>query len=288
MHGPLEERSAVSTVWLITGSSRGLGRALAEAVLAAGHRLVATARRPEHLDDLVARHGDQVRAVALDVTDPAAARAAVRSAVDAFGRLDVLVNNAGYADVAAIEDITEDDFRAQVDANFYGVVNATRAALPVMRSQGSGRILQISSVGGRLGGPGLGAYQAAKWAVGGFSEVLAKEVAPFGIKVTIVEPGGIRTNWAGSSMSTPPISEPYRPVIEPVVERMRRANGAQPGDPARAALALMRIAEVDDPPMHLLLGADAVTVAAAVAENLAASDAKWRTVSESIGFDAEG
>jgi NAD(P)-dependent dehydrogenase (short-subunit alcohol dehydrogenase family) len=278
----------VSTVWLITGSSRGLGRALAEAVLAAGHRLVATARRPEHLDDLVARHGDQVRAVALDVTDPAAARAAVRSAVDAFGRLDVLVNNAGYADVAAIEDITEDDFRAQVDANFYGVVNATRAALPVMRSQGSGRILQISSVGGRLGGPGLGAYQAAKWAVGGFSEVLAKEVAPFGIKVTIVEPGGIRTNWAGSSMSTPPISEPYRPVIEPVVERMRRANGAQPGDPARAALALMRIAEVDDPPMHLLLGADAVTVAAAVAENLAASDAKWRTVSESIGFDAEG
>ncbi|MGW3628484.1 SDR family NAD(P)-dependent oxidoreductase, partial [Streptomyces sp. NPDC000880] len=172
---------------------------------------------------------------ALDVTDTTAARAAVQNAVDAFGRLDVLVNNAGYADVASIEDFAEGDFRAQIDTNFHGVVNLSRAALPVMRKQGSGHIVQISSVGGRVGTPGLGAYQAAKWAVGGFSEVLAKEVASFGIKVTVIEPGGMRTNWAGSSMSTPPISDSYKPVIEPVIGFLRQADGTQPGDPTRAA-----------------------------------------------------
>ncbi|MET8348561.1 MULTISPECIES: oxidoreductase [unclassified Micromonospora] len=272
-------------VWLITGSSRGLGRSLAEAVLADGDRLVATARDPAQLGDLADRHGDQIRTVALDVTDPAAARTAVHSAVDAFGSLDILVNNAGYADVAAIEDMPEDDFRAQIEANFYGVVNLTRAALPVMREQGRGHIVQVSSVGGRVGGPGLGAYQPAKWAVGGFSEVLAKEVAPFGIRVTTVEPGGLRTEWAGSSMRTLPISEPYRPVIEPVVERLRQASGSQPGDPVRAAQAIIRITRVDDPPARLLLGADAVAVASAAAESLAASDARWRELSESIVFD---
>ncbi|MGW3612809.1 oxidoreductase [Micromonospora sp. NPDC005163] len=272
-------------VWLITGSSRGLGRSLAEAVLADGDRLVATARDPAQLGDLADRHGDQIRTVALDITDPAAARTAVHSAVDAFGSLDILVNNAGYADVAAIEDMPEDDFRAQIEANFYGVVNLTRAALPVMREQGRGHIVQVSSVGGRVGGPGLGAYQPAKWAVGGFSEVLAKEVAPFGIRVTTVEPGGLRTEWAGSSMRTLPISEPYRPVIEPVVERLRQASGSQPGDPVRAAQAIIRITRVDDPPARLLLGADAVAVASAAAESLAASDARWRELSESIVFD---
>jgi NAD(P)-dependent dehydrogenase (short-subunit alcohol dehydrogenase family) len=274
----------MSKVWLITGSSRGLGRELAEAVLAAGHQLVATARRPEQLDDLVRRYGDQVRAAALDVTDPTAARAAVQNAVDSFGRLDVLVNNAGYADVASIEDFTEDDFRAQMDTNFYGVVNATRAALPVMRAHGRGHIVQISSVGGRLGTPGLGAYQAAKWAVGGFSEVLAREVASFGIKVTVIEPGGMRTNWAGSSMSTPSMSDPYKPVILPMVAALRQADGTQPGDPARAAQVIVHITEVDDPPVRLLLGSDAVEIASATAENLASSDARWREASESIGF----
>jgi len=275
----------MSKIWLITGSSRGLGRELAEAVLAAGHQLVATARKPEQLDDLVERYGDRVRAVALDVTDPTAARAAVQHAVDAFGRLDVLVNNAGYADVASIEDFTAEDFRAQIDTNFYGVFNVTRAALPVMRQQGSGHIVQISSVGGRLGVPGLGAYQAAKWAVGGFSEVLAKEVAHLGIAVTVIEPGGLRTNWAGSSMSTPPVSDPYKSVIEPIVGFQRQTDGRQPGDPARAAQVIIDITEVDDPPLHLLLGSDAVNIAATMAESLAASDAKWRKVSESINYD---
>ncbi|WP_410816230.1 oxidoreductase [Micromonospora sp. 050-3] len=275
----------MSKTWLITGSSRGLGRQLAESVLRAGHCLVATARRPDQLTDLVDSYGDRVRAIALDVTDPAAARAAVGTAVQAFGRLDVVVNNAGYADVASIEDMPEDEFRAQIDANFHGVVNVTRAALPTMREQGGGHIIQISSVGGRVGGPGLGAYQAAKWAVGGFSEVLAKEVAPFGIKVTVAEPGGMRTDWAGSSMRTLPISDPYKAVIEPTIARLRAASGNQPGDPARISQVILDITEVPDPPVHLLLGADAVAVAQAAAEALAASDAKWRAVSESVSYD---
>src|SRR5580692_6279016 len=186
-------------VWLITGSSRGLGRALAEAVLAAGHRLVATARNPEQLAELVERHGNRVRAVALDVTDEQAAIAAVQTAVDAFGRLDVLANNAGYGDLASIEDTRMKDFRAQVETNLFGVVHVTKAAIPVMRRQGSGHILQFSSVGGRVGPVGRGAYAAAKWGVEGFSEVLAKEVGPLGVKVTIIEPGGFRTDFAGSS-----------------------------------------------------------------------------------------
>ncbi|MDG4839681.1 oxidoreductase [Micromonospora sp. WMMD967] len=273
-------------VWLITGCTRGLGRALAEAVLADGDQLVATARNPSQLNALSDQYGDQVQPIALDVTDPAAARDAVRTAVDGFGRLDVLVNNAGYADVAAIEDISEEDFRAQIDANFYGVVNLSRAALPTMREQGRGHIVQISSVGSRVPSIGLGAYQAAKWAVSGFSGVLAREVAAFGIRITSVEPGGLRTDWAGSSMSELPISEPYRPVIDPAVQRLRQGSGNQPGDPARAAQAIIRITTVDDPPLRLLLGTDAVAAASAAAEALAASDARWRELSESVAFDA--
>lgn len=272
----------MSKTWIVTGSSRGLGRSIAEAVLGAGDNLVATARRTAPLDDLAEKYGDRVRLVTLDVTDADAARGAVQAAVDAFGRLDVVVNNAGYADMAPIEDMTDEAFRDQIDANLYGVVNVTRAALPVLREQGSGHIIQISSVGGRVGGPGLGAYQAAKWAVGGFSEVLAKEVAHLGIKVTVAEPGAMRTAWAGSSMATPPVSEPYRQVVEPAIARQRAADGNQPGDPDRVAQILLDIVDADEPPLHLLLGKDAVQVARAVAENLAAQDAKWRQVSESV------
>ncbi|WP_433124434.1 oxidoreductase [Micromonospora sp. CA-240977] len=275
----------MSRVWLITGCSRGLGRALAEAVLADGDHLVATARNPAQLDALSDRYGERLRTVALDVTDPAAAHTVARTTVDTFGSLDILVNNAGYADVAAIEDMPEDNFRAQIEANFYGVVNLSRAALPAMRAQGRGHILQISSVGSRVASTGLGAYQAAKWAVSGFSGVLAREVEGFGIRITSVEPGALRTDWAGSSMSMLPISDPYRPVIDPAVQRLRQASGNQPGDPARAAQAIIRITRVDDPPLRLLLGADAVAGASAAAEALAASDARWRELSESIAFD---
>ena len=186
--------------WLITGSSRGLGRALAEVALAAGENVVATARNPDQLQDLVERYPDSARAVGLDVTDRAQAAAAVKSTTDAFGRLDVLVNNAGYANVNSVEDFAEDDFRAQIETNLWGVINLTRAALPVLREQSSGHILQISSVGGRDTTAGLGPYQTAKWAVEGFSGVLAKELAPLGIHVTLIEPGGVRTDWAGASM----------------------------------------------------------------------------------------
>ena len=185
----------MSKVWLVTGSASGLGRNIAEAVLASGDRLVATARDPRRLEDLVLQYRDQVRAVVHDVADEGAAHAAVQTALDAFGRLDVVVNNAGYGDVAPFEQLTSERFEAVMDTNFYGVVNVTRAALPVMRKQKSGCILQISSVGGRLALPGSTAYHSAKWAVGGFTESLAQEVAPFGVKVCALEPGGMRTNW---------------------------------------------------------------------------------------------
>lgn len=271
-------------VWFITGCSAGLGRELAEAVLASGYRLTATARDTARLRALADRYGDRVRVIALDVTDPVAARDAVSLAVEQFGRLDVLVNNAGYADLASIEDVTDQALREQMDVNFFGVCNLSRAALPVMRKQRAGHIMQISSVGGRVGGPGLAAYQAAKWAVGGFSEVLAKEVRDFGIKVTVIEPGSMRTNWAGSSMTIPEISEAYQPVIGPVAERLRRSDGNQPGDPARIAQVLLDIAEVPAPPLRLLVGSDAVAVAADAARFRAQEDAEWRAVSESVAY----
>lgn len=271
-------------VWFITGCSGGLGRTLAEAVLASGQRLTATARDTKRLQALVDTYGDRVRVVALDVTDPVAARDAVSLAVGQFGRLDVLVNNAGYADLASIEDVTDKALREQMDVNFFGVCNLSRAALPVMRKQRAGHIMQISSVGGRVGGPGLAAYQAAKWAVGGFSEVLAKEVRDFGIKVTVIEPGSMRTNWAGSSMTIPQISEAYEAVIGPVAERLRRSDGNQPGDPARVAQVIMDVAEVPAPPLRLLVGSDAVAVAANAARFRAEEDAQWREISESVAF----
>src|SRR5207248_178580 len=251
----------MAQVWLITGSARGLGRAIAEGVLAAGDRLIATARNPQQLSDLVERYGDNVRAVALDVTDERAAIAAVQLAVDAFGRLDVLVNNAGYGNLAAIEDTTIQDFRAQLETNLFGVVNLTKAAIPVMRRQGAGHILQFASIGGRVGPTGRGAYAAAKWGVEGFSEVLAKEVGPLGVKVTIIEPGGFRTDFAGTSTRIADDNPAYASTVGAVARFQREYDGAQPGDPARAAAVILEIAGSGDPPLRLLLGTDAVRAA---------------------------
>jgi NAD(P)-dependent dehydrogenase (short-subunit alcohol dehydrogenase family) len=273
----------MSSVWLITGSSRGLGRALAEAVLAAGHRLVATARNSADLAALVEKYGDRVRAFSLDVTDPVSAKAAVQEAVNAFGRLDVLVNNAGYGNVASIEEGDDDDFRAQIETNFFGVANVTRAAIPVMRVQGAGHILQISSIGGRAGSPGLAAYQSAKWAVEGYSEVLAKEVQPLGIKVTIVEPGGFRTDWAGSSMSVLQPGEAYRESIGAFLPFRELVKPI--GDPKKAALAILKIAGLETPPLRLLLGTDAVMIASMVNKAQAAGDAQWKDLSLSTDAD---
>ncbi len=273
----------MSKVWLITGSSRGLGRELAKAVLAAGHRLVATARKAEDLRDLVSQYGDRVRAVALDVTEPAGASAAVAAATSAFGRLDVVVNNAGYANVNSIEDVAEDDFRAQIETNFFGVVNVTRAALPVLRAQRNGHFIQISSIGGRMGSAGLAAYQSAKWAVEGFSEVLSKEVGPLGLRVTIVEPGGMRTDWAGSSMRIDEIQPDYLATVGGIAQLRNHATAR--GDPAKAAQAILRIAAEKQPPLRLLLGSDAVFLAGAIAAARAAEDANWRPLSASTDFD---
>src|ERR1700684_704984 len=274
-------------VWLNTGSARGLGRAIAEAVLAAGDKLIATARHPQQLSDLVERYGDNVRAVALDVTDERAAIAAVQLAVDVFGRLDVLVNNAGYGNIAAIEDTTIQDFRAQFETNLFGVVNLTKAAIPVMRRQGAGRILQFSSVGGRVGPIGRGAYAAAKWGVEGFSEVLGKEVGPLGIKVTIIEPGGFRTDFAGSSQTILADNPAYASTVGTVARFQREYTGAQPGDPTKAAAVIIQIASLDEPPRRLLLGSDAY--AAAEKNDLARLEEAriWKKLSVSTDFETK-
>jgi NAD(P)-dependent dehydrogenase (short-subunit alcohol dehydrogenase family) len=273
--------------WLITGSSRGFGRELANAVLERGENLVATARRPADLDGLVAEYGAQVRAVALDVTDAEAARAAVRTAVDEFGRLDVVVTNAGYANSAPIEEMAEDDFRAQIEANLFGVVNVTRAALPVLRAQRSGHIVQFSSIGGRVGGtPGMGAYQTAKFGVEGFSEVLGAEVAPLDIKVIIVEPGPFRTEWSTTSMVRADVGPDYEQTVGEV-NRVREATAAGwPGDPARAAKIILDVVDMPDPPRRLLLGATAVDLAVRSAGERTAEAERWADLSRSADFPA--
>src|SRR5580693_3810285 len=278
--------SHMSKVFFLTGSSRGLGRQIAEAALADGHRLVATARRPEALADLAERYGGQILPIALDVTDPEAARAAVAAGVAAFGRIDVVVNNAGYANLAAVEDITLADFRAQLDANLLGVVNVTKAALPVLRRQGGGHIIQVSSIGGRLATAGLSAYQAAKWAVGGFSEVLAREVGPLGIKVTVLEPGGMQTDWAGSSMQVPPVSEPYQATVGVMAAVHSDLGSADSlGDPAKVATVVLAVAAMPEPPLRLILGSEAYAYATAAAAARAESDAAWHDLTISTDRD---
>jgi NAD(P)-dependent dehydrogenase (short-subunit alcohol dehydrogenase family) len=276
----------MTRTWLVTGSSRGLGRALSTAVLEAGDTLVATARDPRHLSALSDRFGERVRTMALDVTDGAAVEAAVRGAVDTFGRLDVVVNNAGHADSAPIEQTTEESFRAQLETNLFGVVRMTQAALPVFRRQRSGHFLQFSSVGGRVGGtPGLAAYQTAKFGVEGFSEVLHNEVAPLGIKVTIVEPGAFRTDWGGASMRLAPVHPDYAGTVGRVHDYRREVDGLQPGDPARAAAVLLDVVAAEEPPLRLLLGSDAVQLAEQSSRSRAREAAVWAGVSLSTDFD---
>ncbi|HEX4207907.1 MAG TPA: oxidoreductase [Ktedonobacteraceae bacterium] len=275
----------MSKVWFITGSSRGFGRSLAEAVLAHGDLLVATARNPEQLGDLVAKYGEQrIRAVALDVTNADQARTAVATAIDTFGSLDVVVNNAGYANVASIEDASEEDWRAQIETNLWGVINVTRAALPILRKQRSGHVVQFSSIGGRTGAAGLGPYQTAKWAVEGFSEVLSREVTPLGIKVTLIEPGSFRTDWGGSSMAYTEPSEDYRTLIESRLDYHRQA-GNEPGNPAKAAQAIITIVNEAHPPLRLLLGKDAVLIARRVDQTKLAEIERWESLSSSTNFD---
>lgn len=271
----------------MTGSSRGLGRALAEVALEAGDRVVATARRPERLQDLVDQYGDAVLVLRLDVTDYDAAARAVVQAHETFGRIDVVVNNAGYSDLASFEDTSIDSFRTQVDTDLYGVVNVSKAVVPVLREQGSGHIFQVSSLSVRVSGPGLTAYEAAKWAVTGFSSGLAHELAPFGVKVTVLEPGGMRTDWAGSSMTIPQPSAPYQSTIGEFAALVRAGSGHEASDPRRVAQVVRDLAGRDDAPVRLLLGSDAVPLARQTAAELAASDNAWHDVSLSVSAGTE-
>jgi NAD(P)-dependent dehydrogenase (short-subunit alcohol dehydrogenase family) len=271
--------------WFITGSSRGFGRALALAALAAGDQVAATARRPEQLDDLVAQYGERVLPLRLDVTDPAAVRAALDEAAARFGGIDVVVNNAGYANVAPIETGDDADFRAQFETNFWGVYNVSKAVIPLLRNQGSGLVIQFSSVGGRVGGsPGIASYQAAKFAIDGFSRVLRVETAPFGVKVLVVEPSGFRTDWAGASMTVHDAPAGYESTVGAMNTRMRQAGAGAAGDPARAAEILVAVAKHDDLPDNLPLGVNATEMSVAQDRRLLESDERWGEVSRSADF----
>src|ERR1700691_4525816 len=253
-----ERGELMAKTWLITGSGNGLGRDIAEAALAAGDNVVAGARRTEELAPLVAQYGERVKPVTLEVRDETAAKSAVRLAVESFGRLDVLVNNAGYGQIAPFEQMIAEDFQAVVDTCFYGVVYTTRAAIPVMRRQKSGHIFQVSSVGGRFAIAGNTPYHAAKWAVGGFSDALAMEVAPFGVKVCTLEPGGIRTNWARrAGQNGPDLLPDYEASVGPMLKLLRSLEGRSEGDPRKIADVIVQLANSDVVPARLILGVDA-------------------------------
>jgi len=270
----------MSSVWFITGSSRGLGLSITEAVLKSGASVIATARNPNTLNHLVEKYGDKILPVSLDVTNNEDVLKAVKLGHEKFGRIDFVINNAGYADLEAVEDVSIESFKAQVDTNFLGVVYVTKAVLPILRNQKSGHIFQISSVGGRIGGtPGLSAYQSAKFAVWGFSNVLSREVAPLGIKVTVMEPGGMKTDWAGSSMKIPKVSEAYEPTVGFWSNLMQTMKDDFPSHPDKVAEIVLKLSEEKEPPLRILVGSDAVQLAAATAEKERQSDERWKELS---------
>ncbi|MEV5848592.1 SDR family NAD(P)-dependent oxidoreductase [Streptomyces sp. NPDC051985] len=264
----------MSKVWFITGTSRGFGRAFAEAALSRGDRVAATARRPGALKDLVDGFGEAVLPLELDVTDGAQVEAAVDAALDRFGRLDVVVNNAGYGLFGAVEELSEQAVRDQMETNFFGALKVSRAVLPAMRRQGAGHIIQISSVGGIGAFPTLGGYHASKWALEGLSESLAAEVAPAGITVTLVEPGAFATDWGGSSAVHAEPLEAY--------DGLRSAMGSRPrqpgADPQAAARALLEVVDADAPPLRVLFGAGPVEMVKGIYQQRLDTWAQWADV----------
>jgi NAD(P)-dependent dehydrogenase (short-subunit alcohol dehydrogenase family) len=270
-------------VWLITDTSSGFGDAFARHALAQGHSVIATARDPRTLAPLAALAPGRVLIHRLDVTRMGDPEAAVTAALQRFSRIDVLVNNAGYGIVGAVEETPEDELRGQMETNFFGAVGMIRAALPAMRARGSGAIVNISSLGGQLSFAGFGAYSASKFALEGLSEALAQEVAPFGIKVLIVEPGQFRTQLAGTRMRHMPVLEAYRDVVGTTREFARTMHGTQAGDPLRAAAAIERALAAQVTPLRLQLGADAVEAVRAHAHRLLGELETW----ESIAVDTQ-
>jgi NAD(P)-dependent dehydrogenase (short-subunit alcohol dehydrogenase family) len=278
-------RPAAGRVWLITGATSGFGQAIAGAALAAGDTVVAAARRPEALDALAGEHPGRVVPVRLDVTDPARIQAAVAEVMLWYGRIDVLVNNAGRGFVGAVEETTEAELRDLMELHFFGPAALTRAVLPHMRARGSGAIVQMSSMGGRFSFPGVGAYSATKFGLEGLSEALAQEVAPFGIKVLIVEPGAFRTGFAGSGALLQSAALPaYAGTVGPVRENLPASDGTQPGDPAKAAAAILTALDARQTPLRLPLGSDAADAISAQLDGARAEFAAWEKVSRSTDF----
>jgi NAD(P)-dependent dehydrogenase (short-subunit alcohol dehydrogenase family) len=276
-----------SPVWFITGCSTGLGRALATHVLDRGWRAAVTARDPRTVADLAGRHGDRAVALPLDVTDPGQVADAVGKAEETFGRIDVLVNNAGYGYLAAIEEGEDAEVRALFEANVFGLVEVTKAVLPGMRARRSGHVVTLSSLGGLAGFGATGYYHATKFAVEGLSESLAAEVAPLGIGVTIVEPGAFRTNWSGPSMKQSAIRiGDYAATAGKRREATLATYGSQPGDPARAAEAIVTVLEAEEPTLRLLLGTAALDVARGKLDALRRDFARWEDLSRSTDLTA--
>lgn len=274
----------MTRTWLVTGSSRGFGRAICESILEAGDNLLATARHIEQLSSLVEKRAGQLATARLDVTNEADAKAAVAIAIERFGGLDVLVNNAGYGDIGSVEDTPLASFRRQIEANLFGTIIMTKAVIPHMRERRSGHIIQFSSVGGRLGAPGRAPYSAAKWGVEGFSEVLAQEMKLIGVRVTTIEPGGFRTDFAGSSTTIETGRPEYDDVVGKAARMQQAYNGRQPGDPRRGAKAIIEIVAAHDPPLRLPLGTDAVAAIEQSDKARLEELERWRMLSTSTDF----
>jgi NAD(P)-dependent dehydrogenase (short-subunit alcohol dehydrogenase family) len=274
--------------WFITGASSGFGRAFAEHALERGHNVVATARQLTALQDLAARAPDRLLPLALDVALPGAAQAAIDAAISRFGRIDVLINNAGYGVVGAFEETSDSELRAIMETNFFGAMHVTRAALPILRAQKSGAIVNISSLGGQLSFAGFSAYSATKFAIEGISEALAQEMAPFGVKVLIVEPGQFRTNLAGGGMRHMPVMEAYRDTVGSTRDFAHTMHGTQEGDPRKAAAAIETALDAPDTPLRLQLGADAVDAVRAHSETLLRDLAAWEVLAKSTAFESSG
>lgn len=263
----------MSRTWFITGASKGFGREWSEAALERGDRVAATARRPETLDALVETYGDAVLPIQLDVTDRAADVSAVRRAAKHFGRLDIVVNNAGYGHFGTVEELSESDVRAQLETNFFGALWVTQAAVPIMRTQGSGHIIQVSSIGGISAFPTVGAYHASKWALEGLSQSLAQEVAAFGIHVTLVEPGGFSTDWSGPSASHSEAIEAYADIRE---EAGRRPTASDRGDPTATRAAILEIVDAEEPPLRIFFGKLPLQIATKDYESRLATWNEWQ------------
>jgi NAD(P)-dependent dehydrogenase (short-subunit alcohol dehydrogenase family) len=277
----------MSKVWFITGCSTGFGRELAKYVLESGHKAVVASRKTDDVKDIVADHPETSIAVQLDVTKPDEITASVEAAKQKFGQIDVLVNNAGIGYFGAIEESEEDEVRRMFEINFWGLANMTKAVLPIMRAQRSGNIVNIASIGGLVGFPAVGYYNATKFAVDGFSDALSKEVAPLGIKVTVVAPSGFRTDWAGRSANNSKIViDDYKATAETNKNAIRGYSGKQPGDPVRAVKAIVKAVEDANPPLHLLLGAAALKGARNKLEVLKKDFDTWEETTTGADFPA--